>query len=376
MESNESIETWRRERRQLPASWRKIGPMSTLAQAAPTPPRGPDAGVTHWIISRQEDLTWFIGSAAISYLALAWMAAGLPLLPVFMAWLLLVDGPHVLATATRTYFDRQERAKLGWLLWMPLPLLAVGPLIVAAGYSSLFFLFAVCWQHLHIVKQHFGFVMLYKAKHRERDSRDFFLDRWFLLSSLFLPLALYVFRTRPWLSENVPGAALLGGAALTGYLMLAGAWAWRQVEKYRIGAAMNWPKIGLLLTVVPLQWLALLHAAQHGPDGILRAGITLGLFHSFQYHRLLWFHNHNRYRGEEALSRYGPAATGAASSALAYFGVAVALHFFLMYLPVLVFKTEYVASAAWGFSFSHYIIDARIWHVRSDRELAHALQLA
>ena len=58
---------------------------------------------------------------------------------------------------------------------------------------------------------------------------------------------------------------------------------------------MNWPKLGLLMTVIPLQWLALLYASHYGPDGILRAGIALGLFHSFQYHRLMWFHNRNRY---------------------------------------------------------------------------------
>jgi hypothetical protein len=67
-----------------------------------------------WIIPRREDLTWFIRSALAGYLALGLMAAGVPIFPIFLVWLLLVDGPHVLSTVTRTYFDKAERARLGW----------------------------------------------------------------------------------------------------------------------------------------------------------------------------------------------------------------------------------------------------------------------
>ena len=45
--------------------------------------------------------------------------------------------------------------------------------MVWAGLASLFFLFAVCWQQFHIVKQHFGFMMLYKAKNKDRDRHGF-----------------------------------------------------------------------------------------------------------------------------------------------------------------------------------------------------------
>ena len=166
-----------------------------ISQPVVEPPTLKASG-SQWIISRTEDTVWFLGSALISYLALGSMALGFPLVPLLLIWLIGVDGPHVLATVTRTYCDKQERAKLGVLLWIPIPLLLVGPLMVAVGQGPLFFLFAVCWQHFHIVKQHFGFVMLYKAKNRERDPKDFFLDRWFLLSSLFVPLGLFVVRTR------------------------------------------------------------------------------------------------------------------------------------------------------------------------------------
>ncbi len=58
---------------------------------------------------------------------------------------------------------------------------------------------------------------------------------------------------------------------------------------------MNWPKLALLAGVVPLQWLALGFGARYGTAGALQASIPLGLFHGLQYHRLMWFHNRNRY---------------------------------------------------------------------------------
>jgi hypothetical protein len=326
-----------------------------------------------WIISRGQDLTWFIGSALAGYLALGLMAAGAPIFPIALFWLLLVDGPHVLSTVTRTYCDKAERARLGWFLWIPAPLMLVGPLMAWAGQASLFFLLAVCWQHFHIVKQHFGFMMLYKAKNGERDRHEFLLDRWFLLTSLFVPLGLFVLRTQASLSGMVP-LHWLAGAAVGGYVVLALVWLAWQVRKFRAGTPMNWPKVGLLAVVVPLQWLALLHASQYGPGGIIRAGIALGLFHSFQYHRLMWFHNHNRYTQPGAGERNGLAAW-LATSAPKYVAVAIGLHFTLSYLPQVLFPSQTIQAAIWGIAFAHYMLDARIWHVRSDHELAAALRM-
>src|SRR5215470_2208727 len=96
----------------------------------------------NWIISPREDLTWFIGSALAGYLAVALMWLGFPLLILQMIWFFGVDGPHVFATVTRTYFDKAERKKLGWFLWILVPLLFVGPAMALAGYASLFFLLA------------------------------------------------------------------------------------------------------------------------------------------------------------------------------------------------------------------------------------------
>src|SRR5438309_988966 len=66
---------------------------------------------SRWIISPVNDLTWFIFSALGGYLTILLFKSGTPLLPVFLVFTLLVDGPHVWSTMTRTYFDKSERKK-------------------------------------------------------------------------------------------------------------------------------------------------------------------------------------------------------------------------------------------------------------------------
>jgi hypothetical protein len=347
--------------------------MSTSAiTPAISQPIGMRPAGTTWIISRRDDLLWFIGPAAISYLALGLMAAGFPITPIYLTWFLAVDGPHVMGTVTRTYMDKRERKRLGWFLWIIVPFCLIGPLMVAAGQASLFYLFAVCWQHYHIAKQHMGFMMLWKAKNKERDPLDLKLDRWFMLSSTVLPLALFVIKTRLMAFQAVQ---LLGWAATAAYAIFALIYVARQVQKFRAGLPLNAPKLMLLAVLVPLQWIAFLYAASFGADGILRAGITLGLFHSFQYHRLMWFHNKNRYSVPEAKEQYGMAAFFAKSLGN-YVIIALALHFALNVLPQAYFPAvQWLQAAIWGMPFTHYMLDSKIWRVRGDKELAAALHM-
>jgi hypothetical protein len=336
--------------------------------AAEAPQRLPG---TRWIISRRDDLVWFVGTALVGYLALALMSVGVSLTLLTAIWILGVDGPHVTGTVTRTYFDKQERRRLGWLLWALVPLLFIGPLAVYLGQSALFFLFAVCWQHYHITKQHVGFVMLWKAKNKERDATEMRLDRWFVLASGVIPLALFVVRTR-----LAPGgfSNLLTAGAVAGYAVLVAVFAAYQIRKWRAGKPMNPPKLFLLASLIPLQWLAFGYAARFGPDGIVRAGIALGLFHSLQYHRLMWFHNKNRYQTPHARAKYGLAAVLAEKFGY-YFAAAAGLYFIAEILPPALFPMEWLPASVWGVNFMHYLLDSKIWRVRGDKELAAALHL-
>src|SRR5437764_14698640 len=93
-----------------------------------------------WLISARDDLIWFIGSVASSYLLFALYVAGLvPPLPLVLAWAVLIDAPHVFGTFSRTYFDRAERQARPRLLCGSLAFFVVAPLMVLAGAGLLFF---------------------------------------------------------------------------------------------------------------------------------------------------------------------------------------------------------------------------------------------
>src|SRR6476620_5457279 len=101
-----------------------------------------------WIISAREDLVWFIGSVASSYLLLILYVTGvLPLIPMVAGWAILIDAPHVFGTLSRTYFDKSEwknrkRLMLGSLLFF-----IVGPVLVLAGLGFTFFFLAALWAY-------------------------------------------------------------------------------------------------------------------------------------------------------------------------------------------------------------------------------------
>src|ERR671916_2271139 len=173
-----------------------------------------------WIISGREDLVWFIGSVASSYALFALYVGGVvPLVPMVAAWAILIDAPHVFGTFSRTYFDREERRARGRLLWGSLAFFAVGPLMVLAGLGLVFFFLAALWAYYHLVKQHYGFMVLYKKKNNDLAPTDNALDRLFILLALTYPFVAFVARDADALAR-VP-EKLLGGIGYLETVLLA-----------------------------------------------------------------------------------------------------------------------------------------------------------
>src|SRR5919205_4656323 len=148
-----------------------------------------------WIISAREDLVWFIGSVVSSYLLLVLYVGGvLPLIPMVAAWAILIDAPHVFGTLSRTYFDKSEWKTRKRLLLGSLLFFIVGPAMVLLGAGLTFFFLAALWAYYHLVKQHYGFMVLYKKKNRDLAAADNFLDRAFLLLAFTYPFVAFVAR--------------------------------------------------------------------------------------------------------------------------------------------------------------------------------------
>lgn len=345
--------------------------MSTAALFTPSNARSSTS--TGWIVSKREDLTWFIGSSAVGYAALLALVAGFPVLTAVLIWNLAIDGPHVFATASRTYFDKVSRQKLGWRLWMIIPFALVGPVLWLTNSGWLIFL-VISWAQFHVAKQHLGFVMLYKRKTGERS--DIGLDKRFIVISLMLPWALYVYRLL-----DIPGTqqtAFMVAFALPALLYAGFAlfYLTHQIGKALRGEVCNLPKLLLLLVVIPLHWIAFAYASTLPIDqGLLVAGIATNIGHSLQYQRLTWFHNRNRYEGVSR-STFGLASV--VNSRLSIFLLTgFVLNLLFAVLPQYAMKgNQLLLSILVGANMLHYYLDSIIWRTRSDKELAAALRLA
>src|SRR3989440_3312390 len=189
----------------------------------------PRAISLRWIINAREDLIWFIGSVAASYSLLVLYITGiLPLIPMVAGWAILIDAPHVFGTFSRTYFDASEwktrkRLMLGSLLFF-----LVGPTMVLLGAGFTFFFIAALWAYYHLVKQHYGFMVLYKKKNHDLAPADNALDRLFILFALAYPFVAFIPRDPEAMAKVPPtfhgGLNYLADALIVVTIMIALVW--------------------------------------------------------------------------------------------------------------------------------------------------------
>lgn len=336
-----------------------------------------------WIISAREDLLWFIGAVASSYLLFGLYVFGiLPLFPMLFVWAVFIDAPHVFGTFSRTYFDREERRSRKRLLFWSLLFFAVGPLLVLARCGPVFFFLAALWAYYHLVKQHYGFMVLYKKKNGDLAPADNALDRAFLLVTMTYPFVAFAARDREALArvpttftgalEHLPPALLAATIAVTL------AWLGRQLQRALRGEPLDVPKYLLLAAAIPMHWIVLLTPMPQQPLAVVA---ILTIYHNLQYHRLIWFHN-RKYTTDGARARHGAAEV--ISRRLIYY-LAFGILFGLWYqLPRRLVGEAYgrqslsaqlAASFFWGYAFIHYHLDAHIWRVRRDPAVSKALRI-
>ena len=341
-----------------------------------------------WIIGARDDLVWFIGSVVSSYLLLWLYVSGLvPLVPMVALWAILIDAPHVFGTFSRTYFDRSERQNRARLLWGSLLFFAIGPVMVLAGFGFVFFFVAALWAYYHLVKQHYGFMVLYKKKNGDLARIDNALDRLLLLFAFNYPFVEFIARD-PEAMARVP-ELLRGGVSGFAKILLAGTiilflvWLGRQIQRSITGEPLNVPKYLLLAAAIPMHWIVLLTPMPHKPIAIVA---ILTIYHNFQYHRLIWFHNQKyankreQYGAAEVISRrilfyvvfgiiFGIIYQGP-RQLLGYLGLqegAAGVEQSLMIQLGIAFL--------WGYAFIHYYLDSKIWRVRRDASVSKALHI-
>jgi hypothetical protein len=341
-----------------------------------------------WMISQKDDLIWFIGSVLSSYVLLfANLKFGVGLSILVWIWALGFDGPHVFATISRTYADRDEMQRrrklfLGSLLWFLL-----GPTLVVLGWLNFlgtslwgpaFFVFASLWAYYHLVKQHYGFMILYKKKNQDLAEFDNLIDRAFLFLGMTYPLLHFIQhgiagqQRLPFAKDSLT-FSWFTSIVLFGFLVSAILFVVRQAQRLYQRQPINLPKLLLLAACLPVHWIVirLLEPVEHG-DIALVAMLTI--YHNIQYHRIVWFHNRNKYKPE---NNFGVASF--ISKNLWRYAVLAFLFGAFYHIPN---RAEWFtpggigAAFIWGGAFIHYYLDSKIWRVRSDKKLNENLKMA
>lgn len=354
-----------------------------------------------WIISAREDLVWFIGSVAASYLLLVLYATGvLPLIPMVAGWAILIDAPHVFGTFSRTYFDRAEWKTRKRLLLGSLLFFIVGPVLVLVGLGFTFFFVAALWAYYHLVKQHYGFMVLYKKKNNDLAPIDNVLDRLLLMFAFNYPFVAFI-ANDPAAMARVPpilrgGVNAVATMLLIGTIVLAIGWLIRQVQRAIIREPLNVPKYLLLAAAIPMHWVALVTPMPAKPIALVA---ILTIYHNLQYQRLIWFHN-QKYRcarvpraeaGETpAYLTHGPASF-ISQRLIIYIALGILFGIvyqgprqFLGYLNLhtgdspaaLSLPIQLGIAFLWGYAFIHYYLDSKIWRVRRDPSVGQALKMS
>jgi hypothetical protein len=329
--------------------------------------------VSGWIVSPKVDSIFVIGSPLAGYLYLLLnLAFHLPIGFLWWFWSVGFDGTHIFATASRTYFDREARARQRRLLFGSLAFFfLLGPAMVLAGAKGWLALLVGVWAYYHVIRQHYGVMVLYKVKNRDLHPFDNRLDRILLGVTLILPPFHRFFIHHPeelGLKTKFPAFEPFLWAVLAAAVL---AWTARLVHRLRRGHALNAQKCLLFAGVIPLHWLTFATMSWQA------AVPTVTIVHNLQYHALVWFHNRNRYAQPDARRLHGRIPGAVARSLIAY--VTIGLLFSVLY-RVPGFQLGRMSDIAFGFfcgfGLTHYYLDSRIWRVRHDPGLREALQLA
>jgi hypothetical protein len=344
--------------------------------------------MTRWIGGPLFDACFFFGSGLVALAAgLVMLAAPSTVLPLWFAWLLLIEGPHLCATWQRTYLDaswRRERARLMWasLLWLlPGPLLLLATWLSGRPEPFLLFLGAVAlWSFHHAVRQHHGILSIYQRLAKVGPAARA-ADKWLLHAILWTAFVLLIVAhpangVRDMLGDLatglVTGIALLLGAAMI-------AWAALLVSRWRRGDPLA-PGLFALVVATGTTLFSLLVVGLHEPllahprtveQVFLAATIVSGTLHGLQYIGIVIATERRRATHGAPLAAYtvmvaasllyvwlnlarGGAPVGAAP------GAPTAQMFLALY---------------WGLFCHHFWLDQKIWRPSRDARLRSDLGL-
>ena len=342
-----------------------------------------------WIVSARADILWFtVGGAASAFIFWAlWRFSHVPLIVLVGIWAVIFDETHGFATISRTYLDAEERKRRGRWLWGSLAFfIAIGPILILLHLGDWLELATVVWGYYHVFKQHYGFMMMYKKKNRDFSPEDMKLDKIFFAAAFYFPFLTYPLHSSEAaaiLPYPIPARLASGyeNTLLFVLILVTLAYVVRQIQKWRQGLDLNWPKQLLFASAIPVNYVLFRSAMP-----LLGVYAAVTIFHNVQYHRLVWFYNQNKYaKDAKEAAKFG-LATLVNTRWITYVAAAALYAIIFDVVPRFVLR-DGVGLMNIGtrnhiiFSFFaapgllHYWVDGHIWKVRSDPSLRTYLQL-
>ena len=265
----------------------------------------------------------------------------------------------------------------------------------------IFLAFASLWAYWHVVRQHYGFLVLYQKKNKEPAGKANRSDYWCFYILMLAPFVSFLLRhpiAREQLGLPVVITSVEHVIIWIDHLIIAATLAFyvaKEIFGVRQGRAWNLPKNLFLLACIPLHLTIFLHPyiSTHLPIRLFVVFVTF--YHNIQYHGIVWFYNRNRYGKREG--NFGP-ATWISKNFIVYY--AAGLLFTLTYryinwyflgieVPLLSgpnnvsemslgmdYRISDLAFAFWwGFAFHHYYLDQKIWKLSKDKRLTQELKV-
>ncbi len=373
-----------------------------------------DAQVERWIIGRRTDMVIYFGGPVAALLVGALVVAAPQLLaPLFIAWLLLIDGPHLLITYLRVAHagaqdpDYRTALRRSWLCFAPPLVLWMAA--VAAGLPGLMEIVlsaGVILSWYHLARQHHGILVIYQAQtaikaagplisiqHRERR----YLRAW--LWSIFLLSAFVIPANRERLGAAPVAAFWWDALALALALFCAGValcFLWLGAQRHRSGEPLRpwWFAFAVALcSGVGLLWVGSFEPIQPGARGaeqmFMAVTLITGMVHGIQYLGIVFITNARRgVSTVSTMAHTGLTARLARAPALVFLAllaasaIYVALYGATGALPGLDWPradsapAQFALALYWGLFFQHYYVDSKIWRVGKNAALRTELGLA
>lgn len=242
-----------------------------------------------WLFGRSTDLAAFGGSAllavslALAGSALGWNEGAIPEW-TWIAFVLTVDVAHVWATAFRVYLDGSEVRRRP-TLYLGLPVLVWFAGVMAYAISPMTFWRVLAYVAVfHFVRQQYGWVALYRARAKEHDPVDRWIDTAAIYTATLYPLIhwhAHLPRRFVWFvrGDFVEGLAAPVASALEPvYWAILVAFVLRQLWLLRLGRKLNPGKILVVATTWLCWWLGIMAL-----EGDFAFTVTNVLIHGIPY---------------------------------------------------------------------------------------------